>query len=157
MSIPKDERPEERSRGRRRDLAPRTNEPDAFARPDGIEKLQLKIGGMSCSFCVATITTALERTAGVKDASVNLAHEKTLVHYDPDLVTPRQLKETLVGLGYTVRDASHERTFEEDDAELRRERNNLLLAAGFAATAVGLIALMWAGFLAPWPVRFCCG
>ncbi len=50
MSIPTVELPPER----RRDLAARTNEPDAFAHPKEGEKLQLKIGGMSCSFCVAT-------------------------------------------------------------------------------------------------------
>lgn len=149
MSAPPAERPPAPPAKRRRDLAARTNEPDAFARPDGTEKLQLKIGGMSCSFCVASITKALERTEGVTEASVNLAHEETLIRYDPDRVTPRQLKETLIDLGYSVRDASQEHTFEEQEADLRHERNNLLLAGGFAAVAVGLMALMWAGFLAP--------
>lgn len=119
------------------------------AGPDGHEKLQIKIGGMSCSFCVASITRALEHTEGVADATVNLAHEEALIRYDPDRVTPREIKETLVDLGYTVRDLSKERTFEEQEADLRRERNRLLLAGGFAALAVSLMALMWAGFLAP--------
>ncbi|MBI4491248.1 MAG: cation-translocating P-type ATPase [Chloroflexi bacterium] len=102
---------------------------------------------MSCSFCVASITRALGRLEGVHQASVNLAHEETLIRYDPTLVTPSQLEETLLDLGFTVRDASRERTFEQDEADLRRERHNLFLAAGFAAVAVGLMALMYAGFL----------
>ena len=43
----------------------RTNTPEAFTRADGTEKLQFKIGGLSCSFCVASITKALGRMDGV--------------------------------------------------------------------------------------------
>jgi heavy metal translocating P-type ATPase len=111
------------------------------------ETLQVKIGGMACSFCVASITKALGRVEGVQGASVNLAHEEALIEYDPSKVTPTQLKETLLDLGYTLRDAKKTRTFEEEEAELRRERNNLLLAALFAAVAVGAMFLMWLGLL----------
>ncbi len=110
---------------------------------NGTEKLQLKIGGMSCSFCVASITKALERMEGVREASVNLAHEEALIEYDPTQVTPTLLKETLLDLGYTVRDARKVRTFEEEEAELRRERTNLLMAVGFTAVAFGTMVLMW--------------
>ncbi len=127
----------------RDDSAARTNEPDAFATTDGVERLQLKIGGMSCSFCVASITKAFSRMEGVRDSSVNLAHEEALIEYEPDKVTPNQLKETLLDLGYTVRDAGKVRTFEEEEAELRRERNNLLLAAGSALVSITTMALMW--------------
>ncbi|MFH1908585.1 MAG: heavy-metal-associated domain-containing protein, partial [Chloroflexota bacterium] len=60
------------------------------------EKLQLKLGGMSCSFCVASVTKALGRMEGVGEASVNLAHEEALIAYDPTKVTPTQLKDTLL-------------------------------------------------------------
>lgn len=62
----------------------------AFERP---ERLQLKIGGMSCSFCAASITKALGRMEGVRKASVNLAHEEALIAYDP----------ARIGLGYGPR------------------------------------------------------
>ena len=113
----------------------------------GLEKLQLKVGGMSCSFCVASITKALTRMEGVREAAVNLAHEEALVTYLPRVVTPTQLKETLLDLGYTVRDANKVRTFDEEEAELRRERANLLLAAGFALLAITPMALMWVEWL----------
>jgi heavy metal translocating P-type ATPase len=112
-----------------------------------IEKLQLKIGGMSCSFCVASISKAVGRMTGVHRASVNLAHEEALVEYDPSRVTPTDIKQTLLELGYTVRDAKKVRTFEEEQAELRRERNRLLLASGFTGLALGLMVLMWLGLL----------
>lgn len=132
----------------RKHASARTNAPDAFARPGGAEKLQLKIAGMACSFCVASITKAIGRMHGVRDVNVNLAHEEALIAFDPARVTPTRLTQTLVELGYTVRDARKVRTFDEEDADLRRERNNLLLAAGY--TTVSFLAMlgMW---LDLWP------
>jgi len=34
-----------------------------------LQKLQVKIGGMACSFCVETIKKGLGRTEGVSDVS----------------------------------------------------------------------------------------
>jgi Cu+-exporting ATPase len=124
-------------------MAARTNAPDAFIRANSTAKLQLKIGGMSCSFCVASITKAVGRMEGVREVSVNLAHEEALIAYEPATVTPTQLKETLLDLGYTVREAGKVRTFEEEEAELRQARDNLLVAAGFTATSFGMMVLMW--------------
>ena len=134
----------------------RTNAPDAFPRGrhgavleptkgKGVEKLQLKVGGMSCSFCVATMTKALERAEGVHRASVNLAHEEALIEYEPARVSPRQLKKLIIDLGYTVRDPRKVLTFEEEHAMMLAERNNLLVAAGFTVIAQTMMILMWTG------------
>ncbi|MGQ0545659.1 MAG: heavy metal translocating P-type ATPase [Betaproteobacteria bacterium] len=104
---------------------------------------------MACSFCVASITKALRRMDGVRDVNVNLAHEETLVEYEPAKIGPMKLKETLLDLGYTVRDASKVRSFEEEEAEIREQRDNLLTAAGFSAVALGAMALMWLDLLPP--------
>lgn len=124
-----------------------SNEPDAFVFQGALEKLQVKVGGMSCSFCAASITKAMDRMEGVSEASVNLAHEEALITYDPTRVTPAQLKETLLDLGYTVRDASKVRTFEEEEEELRAERTNLLVAASFATVAVIAMVVMLFGLV----------
>ena len=56
----------------------------AGAPPEGgVEKLQVKIGGMSCSFCVSTIEKGVSRIDGVLDVKVNLTHEEALVAFDP--------------------------------------------------------------------------
>ncbi len=136
-------------RGPSHDSKARTNAPDAFIQSAGAAKLQLKIGGMACSFCVASITKALGRMDGVCDVNVNLAHEETLIQYEPAKVTQTRLKETLLDLGYTVRDAGQVRSFEEEEAELRGQRDNLLTAAGFTAVALGAMSLMWLDRLPP--------
>ncbi|GMQ75275.1 MAG: heavy metal translocating P-type ATPase [Gammaproteobacteria bacterium] len=118
------------------------------ARP--IEKLHVKIGGMQCSFCVASIDQALTQMDGVNEADVNLAHEEVLVQYDPARVTATALKDTLRSLGYTLRDPRKVRSFEEEEAELRHHRNQLLTAAGVVLVGFGFMSAMWLGTGAPW-------
>ncbi len=115
-----------------------------------IEKLQLKIGGMQCSFCVSSINKALTQMDGVKDTGVSLAHEEVLVQYDPDRVAPTQLRDTLRSLGYTVRDPRKVRSFEEEEAELRFHRNQLLVAGGVMLVSLGFMTAMWLGVQQPW-------
>jgi len=112
-------------------------------------KLQLRVGGMACSFCVASIEKALGRMEGVLKVNVNLAHEEALVEYRPDVVGPGELKDTLRDLGYTLRDADRLRAFEEQEAELAQHRQNLLVAAAFSAVSVGAMTGMWFEVLPP--------
>ncbi|MBI2237018.1 MAG: heavy metal translocating P-type ATPase [Actinobacteria bacterium] len=115
----------------------------------------MKIGGMSCSFCVSTIERAYKRIPGVEQVGVSLAHEEGLVRYDPLRVSEDKLKDTLREIGYTYRDPEKVRTFEEEEEELRDDRNKLFLAAFYSATSLTLMALMkWTGVviypLMPW-------
>jgi heavy metal translocating P-type ATPase len=110
-----------------------------------LEKLQVKIGGMACSFCVETIKKGLGRTDGVAEVNVSLAHEEALISYDPSLVTATTLTDTLRSLGYTVRDPNKVRTFEEEEAELARERDRLIVAGAAAWIGFMVMLLMWVG------------
>jgi heavy metal translocating P-type ATPase len=86
---------------------------------------------------------------GVRDVNVNLAHEETLIEYEPMRVAAAELKQTLLDLGYTVRDANKVRSFEEEEAELREHLTNLLAAAGFTAVSLAAMALMWLDLMPP--------
>ncbi len=65
-------------------------------------RLQVSIGGMACSFCTQSIEKAVGKLAGVDSVSVSLAHEEALIEYDPESVTERRIKSTLLELGYTI-------------------------------------------------------
>ncbi|MFQ5903583.1 MAG: heavy metal translocating P-type ATPase, partial [Candidatus Binatia bacterium] len=117
-----------------------------------MEKVQFKIGGISCSFCVETIRQALTRMEGVKNVHVSLAHEETLIEYDPAKVIPNALKETPVAVGYTVRDPEKVRTFEEEEEEIRRERDRLIIATSLAWITFLLMLLMWLKRMFPYTV-----
>jgi len=108
-----------------------------------VEKVQFKIGGMSCSFCAETIRKALTRMEGVNAVHVSLAHEETLIEYDPAKVAPQSLKDTLTAVGYTVRDPEKVRSFEEEEEEMSRERDRLIIAGSLTGITFLLMLLMW--------------
>lgn len=114
------------------------------------KKLQVKVGGISCSFCAESIRKAYRRINAVKDVNVSLAHEEVLIQYDPEKITETELKNTLRQLGYTVRDPKKARTYEEEEAELQREKWRLIIAAGFTGTAALLMNSMWVGYYQSW-------
>lgn len=112
--------------------------------------MQFKIGGMSCSFCTETIRQALGRMNGVKEVHVSLAHEEALIEYDPGKLRPEALKDTLVAVGYTVRDPTKVRTFEEEQEEISRERDRLIIAGSLTGIALIHMLLMRLGRMFPY-------
>ncbi len=108
-----------------------------------VESLQLKIGGMSCSFCVSTIEKAYRRMAGVRNVHVSLAHEEALVRYEPGEITPEKIRETLRQIGFTVRDPDKVKAFEEQQAEMRNARDKLILMGVLTLVSAALMSLMW--------------
>jgi Cu+-exporting ATPase len=113
-------------------------------------KVQFKIGGMSCSFCVETIRKALTRLEGVNEVSVSLAHEEALISYDDDRIKPEALEDTLISVGYTVRDPKKVRTFEDEEKEMREEGDRLILAGSLTGIALLLMLLMWFNRMFPY-------
>ncbi len=107
------------------------------------ERLQLKIGGMACGFCVHALEKALGRMDGVQRASVNLAHEEGLVEYNPQRVSATSIKQTLRQLGYTLRDPNKVKAFEEQQQELATARRRLLTSGTLTLAALGLMIVMW--------------
>lgn len=65
-----------------------------------IEKI--KIEGMSCSHCVASVTNALTTCGGVATVSVSLEGKCADVTYDPEKTNLSQLKEKIEDLGFDV-------------------------------------------------------
>ncbi len=113
-------------------------------------KVQVKVGGMSCSFCAETLRKAVGRLDGVENVSVSLAHEEALVQFDPARAAETQIKDAIRSVGYTVRDPDKVRTFEEEEAELKRERGRLLIAASLTWIALVSMVLTWIDRPLPW-------
>ena len=112
-------------------------------------KVQYRIGGMACGFCVASIGKAIGRMPGVRSVHVNLAHEETLIEFDPGRVAPEKFERTLNELGYSVRSLDRLRAFDEERAELARKRDDLLFAGALALVSLSAMALMWLELLPP--------
>jgi Cu+-exporting ATPase len=67
-----------------------------------IKKIVLNIGGMSCVNCARAIEKQLSKLNGVTKATVNLAAEKAIVEYNPEIVNQKAIEEAIVEAGYHV-------------------------------------------------------
>ena len=67
-----------------------------------LEKLTLRIGGMTSASCVPRIAGALNDVEGVELADVSLATESATVEYVPGAATVTDLREAIEGVGYSV-------------------------------------------------------
>jgi len=65
-----------------------------------MEKVTLKVTGMSCGHCVNKIETALKELAGVEKANVNLKKGMAKVKYDDSFQTLDKLTDTVRDVGY---------------------------------------------------------
>jgi cation transport ATPase len=117
---------------------PRTDE-------QGRARLQLKLGRLHCSFCVATIEKAAGRLDGVEHVSVSLAHEEGLVVYRPERIAAAQIVDTLRQVGYSVRDPRKVAGYEAGEAELAEERNRFLAGLFTTLITLTLMIFKWAG------------
>ncbi len=58
----------------------------------------LKVSGMSCQHCVASVTKALEELAGIEDVAVDL--EAGEVTYTSNGVERQRVKDAVSGIGF---------------------------------------------------------
>ena len=57
---------------------------------------------MMCAGCAANVERRMSQVEGVQKAAVNLAARTVLVEYDPQVVTPEQMKEEIQKAGYDL-------------------------------------------------------
>ncbi|MGD6933358.1 MAG: heavy metal translocating P-type ATPase [Candidatus Bathyarchaeia archaeon] len=66
------------------------------------KKIVLNIGGMSCINCAKTIEKYTSKLNGVTHVTVNLAAEKAIIDYNPDIVDQKTIEATITDIGYQV-------------------------------------------------------
>lgn len=91
---------------------------------DKIERVTLKLSGMSCTNCANAVEKALDKTEGVTDVSVNFAVEKAYVDYDPTLVSREDLIATVKRAGY-----------EAEASEQDKDKNATMKIAGMSCSS----------------------
>jgi Cu+-exporting ATPase len=67
-----------------------------------MEKVSLKVQGMTCSACAARVEKAVRALPGVASAAVNFAVERLTADYDPGRTGPRQIIAAVREAGYEV-------------------------------------------------------
>ena len=63
-------------------------------------KQTLSVLNMSCASCAQTIEGALQKTDGIKSASVNFTTEKAIVEFDQQKISSKQIEEMIEEVGY---------------------------------------------------------
>lgn len=62
----------------------------------------MQITGMTCAACSARIERGLNKMEGVEEATVNLALEKSMVKFDPSVISVEDIQKKVRDLGYDV-------------------------------------------------------
>ena len=60
----------------------------------------VKVDGMTCSACSVAVRTVLKKLNGVVDAKVSVSDKQAVVEYDASKVTPQQMVDAIIKLGY---------------------------------------------------------
>ncbi|GAA5996163.1 heavy metal translocating P-type ATPase [Rhodotorula paludigena] len=68
--------------------------------PSAIETAQLKVQGMTCGACVASIENGLKGQKGIQSVKVALLAERAVIEYDANEWTPEKLAEEIEDMGF---------------------------------------------------------
>jgi Cu+-exporting ATPase len=102
---------------------------------EGAERREviLKIVGMTCASCAATVEKALNHVPGVESAIVNIATEKARVKYNPQVASILDLRQAVEDVGYGV-DAEEE--VDRSVEEMNEGRKRMLRSWAFTVPII---------------------
>ena len=78
--------------------------------------------GMTCASCVRTVERTLKKLPGVVSADVNLATLRSTVNYVPTEVTPRDIRQKIIDIGFESPEIESEAGQSSDEVMRDRER-----------------------------------
>lgn len=85
-----------------------------------MEKLDFKIDGMSCAACSKSAERSLKKTPGIISASVNIATEKAVIEYDPNICSIEDIRSSVEKVGFHMVMEEDETVEEENEVVLKR-------------------------------------
>ena len=109
------------------------------------QTIRIPVGGMTCAACQSRVQKALAKQPGVADASVNLMMKQATVAFDPAVITPDRLVETIRKTGYEAELAAPDQTaFEEQAArdQAQAEEFAELKRKAVVSGVVGAVAMV---------------
>jgi copper chaperone len=65
-----------------------------------MQTTQIKVQGMTCGGCVASVKRALQQIDGVENVEVSLGDAQARVQYDPARVNESQLRSAIEDAGF---------------------------------------------------------
>ena len=65
-----------------------------------VQKVNIKVEGMTCQGCVDKVKSALQKVEGVKEAEVSLKDNLALVTFDADKTNEKELRKAISSSGF---------------------------------------------------------
>lgn len=127
-----------------------------FPQDNGLEELNLVIGGMHCAACSSRLERVLNGLDGVDSASVSLATEAGEISFDPATISRKTIRQAVADAGFTseVRSPSaalYEERRQQAEARLAAQKRALIPAFLFAFPLLILsMGHMWGMPLPQW-------
>lgn len=123
------------------------------------EKLDLKIGGMTCAACAVNVQKAISKIDGVETAEVNIATDKATVIFDGEKASKAIISNAVKAAGYYIVDRAKSAELERisREKEVKIQRFKLITAVAFTiplfyvamAPMITFAALPYPNFLRP--------
>jgi Cu+-exporting ATPase len=89
-----------------------------------VNRLDLKIEGMTCASCVSTVEKALTSANGVESVSVNLTTEKARIGFNPKVTSITDLIERVEKVGYRAKLITSDKRTEDRERLARKKEYN---------------------------------
>ena len=108
-------------------------------------RLVIPVTGMTCAACQSRVQRTLNTTPGIVSASVNLMMANATVAYDPGVISPAAVVDTIRATGYGSELPVADRTaFQEQEARDTAQQDEFLTLRrkAIASAAVGLVAMV---------------
>lgn len=106
------------------------------------DKRTLTIEGMTCASCAQTIEKATQNLPGVQEAQVNLATEKMVVQFNPEVVTLSEIISTVADAGYEAQEEQTDRSTIDQD-QLKKNLAIKNLWDRFVGSAIFTVPLLY--------------
>ncbi len=100
------------------------------------QSADIPIGGMSCASCVSRIERSIRNLPGILEASVNLATEKAIVRFLPELVSLQRIHHAIRDAGYEPLHTEVGASADVESDEVGRLRRKVWFAALFTIPLV---------------------
>lgn len=122
-------------------------------------KVDFKVGGMTCASCAKAIERAVNKLDGIEDINVNVATERATINYDISKLKLTQIRNTIEKAGYKVLEKSESKNENLDEDKLIKEKEmktlftKFLVAVGFSVPLLYIaMGPMVPSPIGPWPV-----
>ncbi|HBC91677.1 MAG TPA: heavy metal translocating P-type ATPase, partial [Pelotomaculum sp.] len=114
-----------------------------------LENATIKVYGMTCTLCSATIEASVEKLKGIQKVNVSYATEKALLQYDSSVIQLEEITKIIQKLGFSVEENESEAAaggLPRSVIERNKLRNQFIISAVLSAPLLLAMLLGGLGF-----------